>query len=424
MKFATLLIVCLPLLAGPATAAEVPPFDYPADLPPRQLALLAIEKAPQVGAAAAFVDAESANRARLEAGAYEWSVRLESQRRNVVAPTDQRFSEWRASLERPLRLPGKATLDADLGRQGIAVARAAFGDARHETARSLLRFWFTWLRERESTHQWQHQVDLLDQQQQATARRAQLGDASRLELMQAEAATAQARAALEQARLKERVAAAELNARFPDLPLPTNVVVSTPQPIEADLPTWREHLLEHNHELMLARYEAERARLTAARSDADRVPDPTVGVHVGSDRGNEERLAGISLSIPLPGGARAAISARDQALAEASARREAAAVAKVSAEIATSFAAAQSAYESWHRADEAAARIEAMADLTVRARSLGEAGLAEVLLARRQANETRLAATAARLDAIESRYRLHLDAHTLWPGEDGDEETR
>lgn len=422
MRLAPLFLASLALFGNPVAAAELPPFDYPADLPPQQQALLALDKAPQIAAAAASMNAATADRQRLEAGPYEWAVRVESQRRNVVSPTSQRYGEWRASLERPLRLPAKASLDADLGRQGVAVAEAAYGDARHETARSLLRLWFNWLRERENAHQWQHQAELLGQQQQATARRLQLGDAARLELMQAEAATAQAQAALEQARLKETVAATELRVRFPELVLPTTVSVGSPQPIEADLPTWRERLLAHNHELMLARREAERARLIAARSDADRVPDPTVGVHVGSDRSNEERLAGISLSIPLPGQARAAVSTRDLALAEAASRREAVALAKVGAEIATAFATADAAYQSWRRADEAATRIETTADLTVRARSLGEAGLAEVLLARRQANEARLTATAARLDALESRYRLHLDAHTLWPGEDNDEE--
>lgn len=421
MRLTHLIVAVLSALAGVASAAEPAPFAYPADLPPEQVALRAIENAPLVGAAAAYLDAESANRARLEAGPHEWALRLESQRR-AVSPTDQRFNEWRASLERPLRLPGKASLDADLGRQGVEVARAAFGDARHEITRSLLRGWFGWLREREAAAQWLRQVELLERQQQATERRTQLGDASRLELMQAEAATAQARAALEQARLRERVAAADLGARFPGLPLPSEVVPGTPQPVEGDLATWRERLLTHNHELLVARLEAERARTGAARSDADRVPDPTVGVHVGSDRGSEERLTGISLSIPLPGGARTAIAARDQALAEVATRREAATLAKVGAEIAATIAAAQAAYESWRRADEAAARIEATAELTARARGLGEAGLADLLLARRQANEARLAATTARLDAIEARYRLYVDAHTLWADAADDDE--
>ncbi|HWQ94069.1 MAG TPA: hypothetical protein VN418_01000 [Gammaproteobacteria bacterium] len=47
--------------------------------------------------------------------------------------------------------------------------------------------------------------------------------------------------------------------------------------------------------------------------------------------------------------------------------------------------------------------------------SLGEMGLSDVLLARRQALEAGLAAALAQLNARESRYRLLLDSHQLWP---------
>jgi len=50
-----------------------------------------------------------------------------------------------------------------------------------------------------------------------------------------------------------------------------------------------------------------------------------------------------------------------------------------------------------------------------RAYQLGEAGIAELLTAQRQANEARLAANQSRLDALESRYRVYLDSHGLWP---------
>ena len=400
-----------------ALAAETT-IPYPADLPQLDQALTAIRQAPMARAAAAMIDAEAANRDRLEAGPHEWGMRVEGQRRNVngtPAAPSQRYSEWRAALERPLRLPGKAAIDAEIGAQGITQAKAGFGDALHETARSLLKGWFVWLRERESARQWSLQSDSLARQQQATTRRVELGDAPRLELMQSEAATAQAQAAFEQAKLRTAVAAAELGARFPALTLPAEVPLSTPQALTGSLAEWREHLLEHNHELLLARSDSQRARLVASRADAERTPDPTIGVHVGSDRGGEERLTGLSLSIPFPGQARAANARRETAMAGASAQREAATIAKINAEIATGFASAEASYESWRRAEDAAQRIEQAAALTARARTLGEAGLSDVLLAQRQANEARLNANSARLDALEARYRLYVDSHQLWP---------
>ncbi|HET7775034.1 MAG TPA: TolC family protein, partial [Azospira sp.] len=279
------------LCSGHLWAVEPPALAYPADLPPREASLNAIRTAPQAQAAEAMVAAEGENRKRLEAGPYEWTARVGSQRRNingVNGTPNERFREWSAGLERGIRLPGKAAIDEQLGAQGEAMAKVAFGDALHETSRSLLKGWFTWLREKEGAAQWQRQSESLARQRQVTARRVQLGDAPRLELMQAEAAAAQAQAALEQARLRRQVAEADLGARFPGLPLPQQIAPTEPLPLEEA--EWREHLLEHNHELMLARAESEQARLVAHRADADRVPDPTLGVHLGSDKGGEERI--------------------------------------------------------------------------------------------------------------------------------------
>jgi outer membrane protein TolC len=410
---------CAPLAQG-GEASFVPfvPFVYPGDLPPLDQVLAAIRQAPAVQAAQALIDAEAAQRDSLEAGPHEWALRLEGARRNTQALAgnpEQRYREWRAGLERPLRLPGKAALDAQIGAQGIVQAQAAFGEALHESALSLLKNWFSWLREREAVGQWQLQSESLGQQQQATRRRVELGDAPRLELLQSEAASAQAQAALAQAQLRARVAAAELGARFPALKLPADLALTPPQPLAGSLAEWREHLLEHNHEWLLARAQTQHARLLASRADAERTPDPTLGFHMGSDRSGEEKLSGISLSIPLPGPARSSNARRASALAAASAQQEAATLAKINAEIARTFASAQAAYEAWQRAEEAAQRIEQASALTARARTLGEAALGDVLLAQRQANEARLGANSARLDALEARYRLYADTHQLWP---------
>lgn len=105
-------------------------------------------------------------------------------------------------------------------------------------------------------------------------------------------------------------------------------------------------------------------------------------------------------------------------MAEAASQREAAAFARASAEIAAAHAAAQATYAGWERAEESAQRMRQTAALIARAYQLGEAGLADLLLARRQENDAVLAATTARLDALEARYRLLLDTHQLWPYDD------
>jgi outer membrane protein TolC len=60
----------------------------------------------------------------------------------------------------------------------------------------------------------------------------------------------------------------------------------------------------------------------------------------------------------------------------------------------------------------------AHATLMERAYALGESALPEVLNARRVAREAALGAALARLEALETRYRLLLDAHLLWPLDD------
>lgn len=404
------------VLAFAATAAE------PSDLPPSELALAAILKAPQVRAAEAMLNAGREEQKRLDVGPHEWTVRLDSQQRRVraVDPLEpgRHYNEWIVGLERPLRLPGKVGADQALGQQGVEQAAIAVDDARHETARLLLRLWFGWLREEESAGEWAAQAELLGKQREVVSRRVALGDASRLELAQAEAAAAQAAAELARAEARRSLARLDLSKRFPSLPLPTRVVLSTPQPLEGSAAVWRERLFAQQHELRLARADTERMRLLAVRSDAERLPDPTVGVRMSNEFGGSEKILGLSLAIPLPGSNRAAAARAQNAYAAAAAEREAEVLARVEAEVDSQYATAQAAWAGWQRAEEASRRMQQAGDLVARAHVLGEAGLAEVLFARRQAHEARLAARLAQLEALESRYRLALDAHELWADED------
>jgi outer membrane protein TolC len=54
-------------------------------------------------------------------------------------------------------------------------------------------------------------------------------------------------------------------------------------------------------------------------------------------------------------------------------------------------------------------------ELTLRSYQLGESGLADVIAARRLSEDSELAAIQAQVEAAHARYRLLLDAHTLWP---------
>jgi outer membrane protein TolC len=398
-------------IGGTGFAAETMP-----NLPPTEIVAHILRGNLSVQAAAGQVRVEEANRNRLEAGHYEWNVRLGGQQRRSkpATSTDERFNEWNAAIERPLRLPGKGGLDGELGAAGVALAETAHGDALHETSRNLLKSWFLWLKESASAAQWAEQLALLEKQAKSIQRRQQLGDAARLEAIQAEAAQAQAEAQLAQAKLRQQTAGEDLRRRYPGLPLVTEKTIAEPTPIEGNEADWIIAVLEHSHELELARGETRRAQIVAGRASRDRLPDPTIGLHVSRERAGEDQIFGAYISIPLPGGARRASSDAALAQADVAGRREAAATQKIAAESAMLYQSANAAFSTWQASRSAAERIGQAADMTARAYQLGEGSLNDMLAARRLANEARLAARLIQLEALELRYRLFLDAHRLW----------
>lgn len=383
------------------------------DLPPPPMVQKVLQSQPAVLAARAELSADEAQRVRLGAGTYEPTVRLNAQRRRADELA-ARYGEWDVGLERTIRLPGKAQIDAQLGGRLVERGRSAYGDALHEAGRGLLRGWFVWLRENAQVRQWQAQVDVLREQLGVVDKRVRAGDAARLEASQAIAALDQADAQLSLARARERVAAAELSYRYAGIELPAAPVTVAPPSLDQPLEFWRERSLQESHELMLARHESARAQLTARRADADLRPDPTVGVRYASERSGSERVVGLSLAFPLPGQGRSALADAAGAMSQAAAQREAAILRKIEAEIAGQHAQAVAMHESWTRLQRVADLVEQNAGLLSRAYALGETPLGDLLTSRRQAVESRMAATIALLDAAEARYRMLLDAHLLW----------
>ena len=266
-----LLSAVLPASALPATAP---------DLPHDAQVIAALRSSPAVSAADEHIDAQQARARRLGAGPYEWTLGLGEQSRRVRTAPEGRYTEWDVGLERTVRLPGKRDLDQQLGAAGIATARVGRGDAVHETGRNLLAMWFDWLREEAAVVEWRHQRDNLSRQAQVLGRRVELGDAPRLERLQADAALAQVTAQLSQAEGRARVAAERLRRQHPLVVLPVTVPEVPPEAIEGQAEDWILAIVQHNHELAVARAESARARINASRSDAERLPDPSFGIRL------------------------------------------------------------------------------------------------------------------------------------------------
>ncbi|MEW5893675.1 MAG: TolC family protein [Pseudomonadota bacterium] len=393
----------------------------PADLPPAESVERALDAHPRVRAAQARLAAARAEGERLQAGDYEFGLNLASQQRRVRAGPD--YQEWSIGIERPVRLPGKSGLDRAIGAKGLAEAAERVGDARHETARQLLGLWYARLQARAEVALWRQQVAVLQAQKQTTEIRVRRGDAARLDSLQADAALAQAESELRRAEAREQIAQAELTAQFPELPPPGATAAEPALPGE-DAEHWAERLLAHNHEILAVQRAQERLRLQAERAEADRLPDPRLGLHYARELDGQEHIVGVSLSIDLPGAARQARVGLYRAEAEAMAQAMAEVRRRLLAESAGNWQRASAGVEGYQRLKAAAEAMERHAELTRRAYQLGELGLSETLLAQRAAAQARLAAEQGRLEANQAIARLLLDAHSLWLAEPDEAEHR
>src|SRR5581483_2800264 len=188
------------------------------------------------------------------------------------------------------------------------------------------------------------------------------------------------------AKTAANIAWTRLSTRFPGLTRQP-VALPLPLPIEADVSAWRDRILSESDELRIAEVSVLSAQAQAARARADRIPDPTLGAYTASETGGREKIVGISVSIPipLPGSARNARSAKAVANAEASHYEAQARKQAFTSEISSAFVSARGAYESLQIAAEGAAAMQENASLIQRAYTLGEAGLQDLLIARRQA---------------------------------------
>ncbi|CAG0940003.1 hypothetical protein GPROT2_00828 [Gammaproteobacteria bacterium] len=404
------------LVAGAAPAAE---FTPPADLPPIEVVGAVLDDHPVVREAEARLRVAGAERDALDAGPHELELRVAGQRRDIAGVAD-RSDEWAAGIERGFRLFGKAGLDADIGARGVDEAREKVGDARHETARHLLGLWYEALRALTETRLRTSQASLLEEVRGTVAARNRRGDAARLELLEADAALAQARSQKQQALGRQQAALAGLRASFPSLP------PATPRAAEPVLPAgteaeWTAATLEHNHELLAVQSALEGSRLAARRASRDRLPDPTLGLFYANEQFGDEKIVGMSLAVPIGIGARSAEADRRRGQADALAELETATRRRLEAEAVVNWERAATGIETWRQLRDASAAMTRHADLARRAYELGEMPLAESLLARRNAAEAEVAAEQARLDANEAIARLLLDSHRMWSTHDDDE---
>lgn len=389
-------------------------------LPSDMEARIALESSPQIKVAREQLSLGNVRAQQYRSGTHEWIAGTTAQRREE-ASTGARYNEQLFTLSRAWRWPNKASKDRTLGEQTLAAAGFGFEDSWHEAGRSLLSTWFEWLRAASQARLLAEQTQSFEAQLSATRRRVQAGDAPRIEEQLAQVELERAQAAHVRAQQIADNYALILRRDFPELPLNLPVKFDAPPAPPENTEAWVQRVVGHNHEIELAEAEAAVAKLAAERAGFDRLGDPTIGVNYGRERDAEERIVGISVSIPLPGAARRNEYDAAQVETRRMARLAEQTRLNVEHDARADVLNVAARYKQWQLLDALANKSGENAEVVARAYALGEFNLTETLTVRRQAIDNTIAAQNAQLDALEARARLELDAHLLWALDDHDD---
>jgi outer membrane protein TolC len=397
---AALLALASPLVAEPGLPDDVAVGD-------------ALDDHPSVTAARARLEAAEARARGLGKGTHEFTFSGSYIRRSV--DREGAFDEYDAQLSRPVRLPGKARLDREIGTHGVEAAANLAEDARHQAALLLAMHWFDWLSASAQARVDRAAVANYEKALAAVTRRMELRDAAQLDVDQATAALAGARLTAEQSSGLATLARTRLETHFPGLALPQEAPeVPLPEIADARLSQLRDHVISNSHEIAAASAAARQMEAMAARASRDRIADPSVGLRLFSERSGAERGAGVVFSMPLGGGHRKALA--DEAGAGASAARAEEQLARFSVRETADGDVAEARYRiaAWERSRETVEAQMAALDKLRRGHQLGEIDLADMLLGERMVHDAFRIEAEARAEAMRAITRLRIDSHELW----------
>jgi outer membrane protein TolC len=408
MKKHVLFAGLLSMSALSAYAANMP--EVVELLPASQIRPL-LDQDPSVIAARTNLDAARQESQILDRSPHEWNARASTQRRSVQ--DGQRYQEWNIGVERTLRLPAKARADRKIGVATVEQAEAEYGEAIHEAAKTFLNLYLDWLTAEQGYLLAKTNREAAQENLAVVDKRVRAGDASRLDQSLSQADLAEQRRSENEAGTLANATWGRLSARFPAMKR-QNASMPVPSAIKDDFAFWRERILTESDTLKTAQAEYRKALANAERLRADRTPDPTVGVFSASEVGGREKLYGVSISIPIPGGQRSLQAVRATQLAEVARQGTDLKQRELEAEIANTVVNARGAYESWQIAESALVSTQENARLMQRAYSLGEADLQALLLARRQATAAAQSALTSKAAALKAYNSLVIDAHLVW----------
>ncbi len=411
MRLPIVALACvLAALADPAGAQGV---SSTAPLTLDQAMRLAEASDPAVRAREAEIPA--AEGARREAAAPFFAnpeVSVERARRRID-PLNGRADEWALGLAQPIEIAGQQQRRREATSAALNALQTEIEGARRQArTEAALRFHAV-LAAQQRVQLERRSLDLFESTAQAVARRRALGEDTRLDanvaLIEAERARNTVAAARERlldtrselARLLQ-LAPSALPEVAGELPLPGDPSLYRLDPLLAsaeNLPRQR---------ALVAREEAARARLGVEQ--ASRYPDVTVGVVVGREGPGDarERVATLSLSVPLPL-FKQNDAAIGQALTEANQATIERSVAKrdAQAELRRLWSRLESLRERLQRLQQAMASASAdNRQLAAKSRQAGQIGLLDQLLVNRQSLDAERELSEALFDYHTTRIEL------------------
>lgn len=393
-------------LFTPAAAAA----DY---LPSFEQVQRALRDHPELAAARAERDAAAHDADAVRHGPHEFETSVTPQQRRSAG--NERFDEWEVQLSRPLRLPGKAALDGRIAAQMRDVAEQAFLGKRLAVQETLLTQWLQWLAAEHALRLLDTQQRLLERERHSVQVMHDKGSAATLDLDLINADLASARARLIGAKADARQARQRLAKHFPQLLPPERAPdLADPRPAPEDDDALQQALVGISAALAVARGQAAGQALTADRANAERRPDPTLGLRWLREGRDPENALGLVVSVPIGGGYRRA-QAQAEAAREAAMHAQAQGVERdVELQAWEAIHLARSLQTRWEAENAALAAHRSAADRSRRAWELGELGLGQYLIAERSLLDRQLSEHEARMAALTAALRVQLQAGRLW----------
>lgn len=219
--------------------------------------------------------------------------------------TGSSWSEWSVGISQPFETGGQQAKRREAAAAGLDALRAEVNDTRRQARVEAATRFLAVLSAQQRVQLEQRSVDLFERSAQAVVKRRAAGEDTRLDANVALVEAERARNALALAGERLIDARSALGTAVRLLPNTLPEVVGELGSTIAPLPYRLEQLLASVQNLprqraLVAREDAARARLGVERGS--RNPNVTVGVHVGREgpSNDSERLAIVSLSLPLP----------------------------------------------------------------------------------------------------------------------------